>query len=149
MKKNIFVVMAAACMMIGTGVCAQNMQHQSRMMKERPTAEQMAQRQTDRMKEKLSLTDEQTKEVYAYNLQQIKEMQAQREQMRAARQAEAAKMKSILTPEQFEKWQEMQGYDKNRGRMQKDGKAGKTCQKPMKGDKGKKACCNGKKENKK
>lgn len=140
MKKNIFAVMAAVCMMIGTGVCAQNMQHRSRMMKDRPTVEQMAQRQTDRMKEKLSLTDEQAKQVYAYNLQQIKEM-------RAARQAEAAKMKSILTPEQFEKWQEMQGYDKNRGRMQKDGKAGKTCQKPMKGDKDKKACCNDKKGN--
>ena len=75
------------------------------------------------MKEKLALTDAQAKQIYSYNLQQIKEMQAVREQMRAARQAEAAKMKSILTEEQFEKWQEMQGRYKDHGKMQKgDGK---------------------------
>ena len=123
MKKSIFVVAATLGMMIGTGVCAQNTQQQSRMMKERPTAEQLAQRQTDRMKEKLALTDAQAKQIYSYNLQQIKEMQAVREQMRAARQAEAAKMKSILTEEQLEKWQEMQGRYKDHGKMQKgDGK---------------------------
>ena len=75
MKKSIFVVAATLGMMIGTGVCAQNTQQQSRMMKERPTAEQLAQRQTDRMKEKLALTDAQAKQIYSYNLQQIKEMQ--------------------------------------------------------------------------
>ncbi len=144
MKKSIFAVVATLSMMIGTGVYAQNTQQQSRMMKERPTAEQMAQRQTDRMKEKLALTDAQAKQIYAYNLQQIKEMQAQREQMRAARQAEAAKMKSILTDEQFEKWQEMQGCYKGHGKMQKgDGKAGKCCQNSKKGGKG--TCCDGKK----
>lgn len=144
MKKSIFAVVATLGMMIGTGVCAQNTQQQSRMMKNRPTAEQMAQRQTDRMKEKLALTDAQTKQIYAYNLQQIKEMQTLREQMRTARQAEAAKMKSILTDEQFEKWQEMQGCYKGHGKMQKgDGKAGKCGQNAKKGGKG--ACCDGKK----
>ena len=144
MKKSIFAVVATVGMMIGTGVCAQNTQQQSRMMKERPTAEQMAQRQTDRMKEKLALTDAQAQQIYTYNLQQIKEMQAVREQMRAARQAEAAKMKSILTDEQFAKWQEMQGCYKGHGKMQKgDGKAGKCCQQAKNGGKG--ACCDGKK----
>ena len=110
MKKNIFAVAAALCLLIGTGASAQNRnEQQSRMMKERPTAEQMAQRKADRLKEKLTLTDAQTKQVYELNLQQIKDMQAQREQMRAARQAETNKMKSILTPEQFAKWQELQG----------------------------------------
>ena len=101
MKKSIFAVIATLCMMIGTGASAQNKPMQNRMMKERPTAEQMAQCKTDRMKEQLALTDEQAAQVYKYNLQQIKEMQMQREQMRKAQQAETAKMKSILTPEQF------------------------------------------------
>lgn len=150
MKKSIFMVVATFCMMIGTGVSAQNKPVQSRMMKERPTAEQMAQRKTDRMKEKLSLTEEQTVQVYDYNLQQIKEMQVQREQMRAARQAEEAKMKAILTPEQFEKWQEMQGQYKGHNKSQKGANSGKECQKSMKHGKGGKGtcCCNGKKDNK-
>ena len=142
MKKHIFVAIAAACMMIGTGASAQNKQAQSRMMKERPTAEQVAQHQTDRLKEKLSLTDKQAQQLYDYNLQQVKELQKQREQMRAARQAEVAKMKSILTPEQFEKWQKLQG-DNQRGRAPKAGQAGKgqCCQKSAKGHK--QGCCKG------
>ena len=142
MKKHIFVAIAAACMMIGTGASAQNKQSQSRMMKERPTAEQVAQHQTARLKEKLALTDKQAQQIYDYNLQQVKELQKQREQMRAARQAEVAKMKSILTPEQFEKWQKLQG-DNLRGRGPKAGKPGaagkgQCCNRSAKG--GKKAC---------
>ncbi len=150
MKKNIFAVAATLCLLIGTGASAQNRNgQQSRMMKERPTAEQMAQRKADRLKEKLTLTDEQTKQVYNLNLQQIKEMQAQREQMRAARQAEANKMKSILTPEQFAKWQELQGERKghNPAKMHKDGKCCKEAGCCKDGQKtGKGACRDAKKK---
>lgn len=152
MKKNIFAVAAALCLLIGTSASAQNQNgHQSRMMKERPTAEQMAQRKADRLKEKLTLTDAQTKQVYELNLQQIKAMQAQREQMRAARQAETNKMKSILTPEQFAKWQEMQGEHKPYpAKMHKDGKGCKEagCCKHAQKD-GKDACCDAKNKKKK
>ena len=150
MKKNIFAVAAALCLLIGTGASAQNQNgHQSRMMKECPTAEQMAQRKADRLKEKLTLTDAQTKQVYELNLQQIKDMQAQREQMRAARQAETNKMKSILTPEQFAKWQELQGErTQHPAKMHhKDGKCGKEagcCKHAQKDGKG--TCCDAKKK---
>ena len=107
MKKRIFAVAAALCLMAGTGAFAQEAKPAA-APKERPTVEQMAQRMTERMQKELKLTDAQAKEVYNLNFQQIKEMQAMREKMREARKAEAEKMKSILTTEQFVQWSQMQ-----------------------------------------
>ncbi|MEI3554033.1 MAG: DUF4890 domain-containing protein [Alistipes senegalensis] len=107
MKKKIFAAVTALCLMAGTSVFAQQ-QNKPDAPKERPTAEQMAQRKTDRMTEQLKLNEAQAKQVYAINLAQIKEMIAQREKMEAARKAEAEKMKSILTTEQFMQWSQMQ-----------------------------------------
>ena len=130
---------AAFCLMLGTGAFAQNGKQQGER-RPMPTAEQMAQRKTDRMKEKLNLTDAQVEQVYAYNLQQIKEMETQRERMRADRQAEAEKMKSILTPEQYAQWQQMQGErgarkpgaGKNDAGNKSGAKNGKCCDKSQK-----------------
>ena len=108
MKKRIFAVAAALCLMAGTGAFAQEAKPAA-APKERPTVEQMAQRMTERMQKELKLTDAQAKEVYNLNFQQIKEMQAMREKMREARKAEAEKMKSILSTEQFMEWSKMQG----------------------------------------
>ena len=102
MKKKIFAAVTALCLMAGTSVFAQQ-QNKPDAPKERPTAEQMAQRKTDRMTEQLKLTEAQAKQVYAINLAQIKEMIAQREKMEAARKAEAEK-----TTEQFMQWSQMQ-----------------------------------------
>lgn len=107
MKKRIFAVAAALCLMAGTGAFAQEAKPAA-APKERPTVEQMAQRMTERMQKELKLTDAQAKEVFNLNFQQIKEMQAMREKMREARKAEAEKMKSILTTEQFMQWSQMQ-----------------------------------------
>ena len=109
MKKRIFAAVTALCLMAGTSVFAQQ-QNKPAAPKERPTAEQMAQRKTDRMTERLKLNEAQAKQVYAINLAQIKEMIAQREKMEAARKAEAEKMKSILTTEQFVQWSQMQQH---------------------------------------
>lgn len=128
----------ALCLMAGTGAFAQQ-QKTAPMTKERPTVEQMAQRQTERMTEKLKLNDAQAKQVYEINLAQIKQMQAQKEQMRAARNAEAEKMKSILTTEQFVEWSQMQGprpgeMRHNRmGKGGKEGKQGRDCKNANKG----------------
>ena len=145
MKKRIFAVAAALCLMAGTGAFAQEAKPAA-APKERPTVEQMAQRMTERMQKELKLTDAQAKEVYNLNLQQIKEMQAMREKMREARKAEAEKMKSILTTEQFVQWSQMQQQQQmrmsgQRGHgpqaMHKGGKDGKknaeckdNCDKP-------------------
>ena len=116
MKKRIFAVAAALCLLAGTGAFAQDSK-KAPMMKERPTAEQMAQRKTERMTEKLNLSEKQSKQLYEVNLQDIKEMQAQAEQM-----------KGILTPEQFEQWKQMQGprHGMNRGPRMKDGRGDKA-----------------------
>lgn len=127
------------CLLAGTSAFAQDSKRGPKM-KERPTAEQMAQRKTDRMVEKLNLNEDQSKQLYELNLQEVKDMQAQHEQMRAARKAQAGKMQKILTPEQFEQWQQMQGPKPgmHRGPHMKDGKGcdckeGKKCDKPRPG----------------
>ena len=125
MKKRIFAVAAALCLMAGTGAFAQEAKPAA-APKERPTVEQMAQRMTERMQKELKLTDAQAKEVYNLNFQQIKE---------AARKAEAEKMKSILTTEQFVQWSQMQAP--------RPGQRGHGPQMMKKGDRrgGGKECC--------
>lgn len=127
------------CLLAGTSAFAQNSKRAPKM-KERPTAEQMAQRKTDRMVEKLNLNEDQSKQLYELNLQNIKEMQAQHEQMRAARKAQAEKMKKILTPEQYEQWTKMQGQRPGmmHGKQMKDGKGCCPCKHAEKGKQGKK-----------
>lgn len=141
MKKKIFAAVMALCMMAGTSVFAQQPM-KAPMGKERPTAEQMAERKTQRMTQKLNLTQEQSKKLYDLNLQEVKQMQSMREQMRAARQAQDARMKELLTPEQYAQWQEMQGAR----HCMKDGKMGRKgdCDKDRgrkDGRKGGKPCC--------
>ena len=131
MKRKIFAAAMALCLMAGTSAFAQ--QNKPDAPKERPTAEQMAQRKTDRMTERLKLNESKAKQVYAINLAQIKEMIAQREKMEAARKAEAEKMKSILTTEQFMQWSQMQ-----KQQMRMPGQRGHGPQAMHKGKDGKK-----------
>ena len=69
------------CLLAGTSAFAQD--RRAPRTKERPTAEQMAQRKTDRMVEKLNLNEDQSKQLYELNLQEVKDMQAQHERMRS------------------------------------------------------------------
>ena len=82
------------CLLAGTSAFAQD--RRAPRTKERPTAEQMAQRKTDRMVEKLNLNEDQSKQLYELNLQEVKDMQAQHERMRAARKAKAEKIMKEL-----------------------------------------------------
>ena len=122
------------CLLAGTSAFAQD--RRAPRTKERPTAEQMAQRKTDRMVEKLNPQRGSVEELYELNLQEVKDMQAQHERMRAARKAKAEKMQKILTPEQFEQWKQMQGPKPGMGHgpQMKDGKGcackDRKCDKP-------------------
>ncbi|UCS94424.1 DUF4890 domain-containing protein [Echinicola marina] len=81
--------------------------------------EKMAERVAGHMEKELELSEEQKKEVYALFLESSKkrmemrnqekeEREAAREQMIADRKAQQAKLKEILSEEQFAKWEEMQ-----------------------------------------
>lgn len=107
MKTRIFAALTALFLLAGTTTFAQTTER-AKARRERPTSEQMAEWQTKRMAEKLKLDEKQTQALYEYNLQGAKERQKRFEQMGAARQARAEKMKSILTPEQFAQWEQMQ-----------------------------------------
>ena len=92
MKKTIFAAFAALCMAAGTSAFAQPQRmERGPEAGERPSVEQMAREMTDRMAERLKLTEKQSEQVYAATLEQLQ------------------KMKSILSTEQFMEWSKMQG----------------------------------------
>lgn len=141
--KRIFAVAAALCLLAAPGAFAQKQNRNSEMPKERPTVEQMAQRQTERMTKELGLDQSQAKKVYAINLKQAQQMEAHRAQMLKDRQANAADMKSVLSAEQYDKWSQMQGPKPcaHRGKMNKEAKQGCCKQnKACGGDKESKGC---------
>lgn len=110
MKKTIFAAFAALCMAAGTSAFAQPQRmERGPEAGERPSVEQMAREMTDRMAERLKLTEKQSEHVYAATLEQLQTMEAHREAMRKARAEQAEKMKSILSTEQFMEWSKMQG----------------------------------------
>jgi Spy/CpxP family protein refolding chaperone len=87
-----------------------------------PSPEEMSKKVTEKMKEKLKLTDEQTQKVSDINLKYAQQMdeirkqntqpadrQANHEKMKELREKKLAEMKTVLTPEQFEQYQKMQG----------------------------------------
>ena len=85
MKKTIFAAFAALCMAAGTSAFAQPQRmERGPEAGERPSVEQMAREMTDRMAERLKLTEKQSEQVYAATLEQLQTMEAHREAMRKA-----------------------------------------------------------------
>lgn len=124
MKKTIIAALMAICMGITSGAMAQQTR-KTDVPRQRPTVEQMAQKRTEMMTQKLGLNEEQAKKVYDVNLANAKSMEMHRTQMKAERRSEAEQMKEILTTDQFVKWSQMQGQGhRMNGR---DGKDGKNC----------------------
>lgn len=77
------------------------------------TPEQRAKAMTERMKKQLNLNDDQVAKLETLNLQFVQEQMKAREaggdvraDMRAAADKHDAALKGILTPDQFQKWQE-------------------------------------------
>lgn len=126
MKKRIFAAAIALFLLAGTSVSAQETKGQQ--TKERPTAEQIAQRRTEKMAEKLNLNDAQKQQVYELNLEQAKKMQSHAELVRDARNANAEKMKAILTPEQYEQWKQLQSEQMHKGKQGQGDKVVRGCQ---------------------
>lgn len=99
------------------GVTAQQQQ------KTPPTPEERAQKMTDRMAEKLELSEEQKKEIYGINLENATKRQKEMEAQKAERQAKQAEMKAqeeriknVLTEEQRKQWEEVKMENRDRRR---------------------------------
>ncbi len=151
MKK---ILMIAALFSLSLSVYAQR-EKQKEMLK----PEQHAERMTNKMVEKLELSDEQKEKVYQVNLQNAQarevEMESRRAEAKQRRewrqgqtQRQTEEIEAILTLEQAEKWAEMRDSDRQRGQMvrnrrgaQKDGefKKGKGHQRGYDGNRGSKS----------
>lgn len=110
--KKMMTALMALFLLTGTTVFAQNTKSEkpadAPQPAQRPTVEQLARSKTDRMTERLQLTEEQSQKVYAATLEQLRSAEALREKARAAKLAEAETMKQVLTTEQFMRWSQMQ-----------------------------------------
>lgn len=112
-----------------------------------PSPEERAERMTNRMAERLELSDDQKEKIYALNLEnaQIRnsEMEARRAEMEKLREARTESRKqqqeqieAILTPEQKEKWNDMKDSDRRRGPMMHKRGGGERGSEMRKGNRG-------------
>ena len=110
--KKMMTALTALFLLTGTTAFAQNTKPEkpadAPQPVQRPTVEQLARSRTERMAERLQLTEEQSQKVYAATLEQLRSAEALREKARAAKLAEAETMKQVLTTEQFMRWSQMQ-----------------------------------------
>lgn len=102
---------------ISLGVAAQQ---EKRPM---PTPEERAQKMTDRLAERLNLSESQKKEIYAINLESAKKRQAEMEAQKSEREEKQAEMKAqeekiqnVLTEDQRKEWEEIKLEAKERRR---------------------------------
>ena len=115
MKKLMTTIGMGLMIAFITPVVAQdNQDHPKKNEQKKLTAEEKAQKRTDKMKEELGLSDEQAKKVYDVNLKHIKEMEAIHEEMKKLRdQAKTQRDKTkteldkIFTDEQKAKAEEL------------------------------------------
>lgn len=104
-----FLIVVLAALVLATGTVWAQKGHRERSMEQKEiSTEQVARRMTDRMKENLSLSDEQVKQVYPICLEQAQAMREhwaeRREMAEKSREQMAGRMKAVLTPEQYAQW---------------------------------------------
>lgn len=120
MKKVIFLLLA--CFAFHTGV------HAQQKKAKQPSPEVRAERRTEYLKSKLILTDAQYSKVYELILQNEKTKTADQAKTKEQRSSFDKQMKSILNPEQQEKYEAMKEdrKEKVKANMEKDRTINKT-----------------------
>lgn len=108
MKKYRILWLAALLVWVGATAAAQERRGDDG---KRPTATERAEMRTARMTEALGLTAEQQEQVRALNLERAKNMEA----LCAARKANEERLKEVLTPEQYARWEQMSARGAHRG----------------------------------
>ncbi len=126
MKK---IILGLVAVVMATGAYA----HDSARVKKSP--EEMANKKADKLKVELSLTDEQRTQVYTAVLDKInksktirekyqggKDKNAMRAEMKTVKENFDAKMKTILSADQYSKWQDIrkQQKEKHKGKKKMD-----------------------------
>ena len=87
------------------------------------TPEEKAQKATDRMTEKLGLNEKQQADIFALNVQEIKNRDEIRSKMKNKLQAEQmARYKTVLTPDQYAKLEKFQAERQAKGKKGHHGK---------------------------
>jgi Spy/CpxP family protein refolding chaperone len=100
MKKRMILLLTGA-LLLTAPVFAQNPGPRKDL-----TKEQRAENASQRMKTQLGLTDEQTRKVYDVMLQREEQLVNNRDAMRQRREEMDKQLSQILTPEQFDKFQQ-------------------------------------------
>ncbi len=109
MKNLQKLFLMAGLLLSGLAVNAQNHKPAQRTP---PTPEQRAERRTAMMNDKLSLTEEQKAKVYDAVLKLEKQRATDQQQIKANRQAYETELRTILTPEQQEKYEALKDQRK-------------------------------------
>lgn len=125
--KKIILGLAAVAMAVGS--------YATDSAKAKKSPEQMANKRADKLKTELTLSDEQRGRVYTAVLEKInktraikekykgtKEKQAMHTEMKAVHDNFEASMKSILSAEQFTKWQDLKAKQKEKHKGKGKGK---------------------------
>lgn len=138
MKNRRMIWLAAILLMAGVEAVAQN--HAEERCRRRPTAEQMAAQKTSRMAEELNLSPEQVEQVGRLNQEYAAKRQAHREAMREERKQQREALRSILTPEQAARWEEIRQERRSRGNFcsgeRRDSKPHRPCNCPRQAHRG-------------
>lgn len=81
--------------------------------------EAKATKMADRMKSKLSLSDEQYKQVYNLALTHWKDNEGKKDMKNSSNESFKKELAGILTPDQLNKWNEMQGKHSHKHKNKK------------------------------
>ncbi len=118
MKKNALMILLAG--LISFGAFAQDRKENRKRGGEKPTPEKRAEWQTNNMKEKVGLNDDQYKKLYAINLEEAKKNEKKaverRENFKKERAELNKKYASVLTPDQLKKLEESKAHKPHRGK---------------------------------
>ena len=125
-------------------------QHDQKGQRTKMTSEERASKRLEKMKETLNLTPDQVTKLQTAQTQFAKDREQvqkdHRQNMKTKMEAYDAKVKTILTPEQYQKYQdqhkEMRKGGDQRGKWNKDGKGGDRQGKWNKDGKSQQGTCN-------
>lgn len=127
MKKSIYFI-AIAMMFSLTSFAQQANDNQQGKSIEPPTAEQIAKRQADRMKQQYLLGNDQYDKVYKLCLKRAEQQVARMQDMKKEQEQMNAEMKKILNETQYERYENQQNRPHQmmrrgmqRGRFQQQG----------------------------